>query len=620
MMSSDRLKQMLDELVADASPKSRERVAERLRAAGPEAVPVLITALGHGSRFVRMTAASVLGDLQAAEAVPALIETMGGDSVRAQRTAMRALISIGEPALGPLKEACGSENPRAQRHALTALRVLEVHDAVDEALEALQSEAVGVRREAAKLLVVSGDGRAFEAAVDCLSDEDIAEAVAHALMGMGERGRQVLVETARGGDRVARRAAAVILAKEGGPEALGALIESYAEGEIPVGWEAPEFIEAALAAGREVPFDQLLEQAGGAHLDPDEPWAFHSQRPAISALGKVGDPRAIPVLKDLLSSDHAVLARVVAEALGEIGTPECVELLVETLGHEDASVRGAAGLALVRLQDKALEAVLDVLGSENRAQRENAANVLSDWGELALPGVLRAAVSDSATERWGALLTVNALAVKHPQAVTNELRGAVIAALDDEDARVRRSAASAESTIRDEAAIPALMAQLMDPDRQVRRKCARALADVGAPAMTAIVEAMREGEDGRELCELGRALGAMGEAGVGTALELADHPSSVVRWGAGIALGQCGSPRAVPGLVKLAHADEDGPATAAMWALGDFPSEEAVEALEYIASNEGLDKDLRRDARGAAKGLRERLRLEAEAPVEDDDQ
>lgn len=120
-MSSDRLWQIIDELVTDASPKSRESVAQRLRAAGAEAVPVLISALGHGSRFVRMTAASVLGDLRADEAVPALIETMAGDSVRVRRSAMRALISIGEAAMEPLKQACGWENPRVQRHALTAL-------------------------------------------------------------------------------------------------------------------------------------------------------------------------------------------------------------------------------------------------------------------------------------------------------------------------------------------------------------------------------------------------------------------------------------------------------------------------------------------------------------------
>lgn len=616
-MSREQVREMVEQLGTASSSDERKRIAEEIRAVGPGAVPALIAALGHDDRFVRMTAADILGQLEAAEAVPALVQTMGDEFVRVQRAGMRALISIGRPVIEQAKAACGSRNLRIQRHALTVLRRLGVDDAVEQALEALQSENGGVRGEAAKLLAASSDEAAFEALVDCLSDEDLFETAGHELIGLGERGREVLLAAVQGDDRIARRAAALALAKEGGPEALGALLDSYAQDELPVGFEAPGFIEAALAAGREVPFERLLEQASGAYRDLAEPYSYHQQRPAIEALGKIGDARAIPTLKELLDSEHAVIARLAAAALGEIGTAECVDLLVEALGHPKP-FRGRAALALVRLGEAALEAVLAALGSENRAQRENAGHVLSEWGEGAVPGVLQAAASENPVERWGALWAINVLVRKHANTITDEVRSVVIGALDDDDAKVRRWAARAEREIRDMAAIPALIAHLTDEDRQMRRYSRESLASLGEGAVEALVQSLENSSSTWQSQMLGKALGAMGEAAVKPVLSLLDDSNPLVRSAAGWALGECGSPEALPGLVRLARADDGHVAAAAMWGLGGFFTDEAAEALDYIANNQKLDKGLRRHARVAAREVRERLRLAEDEPPEDE--
>ena len=619
-MNREQIREMIEQLSTASLPDERKSIAAEIRALGTETVPALIAALEHDDRFVRMTAAEILGQLEAVEGVPALIQSMGDEFVRVQRAAMRALTTIGGPVIEQAKAACGSPDLRIQRHALTVLRRLKVDDALEQALEALQSEDIGVRMEASKLLAVSGDEAAFEALVECLSDEDIFGPVGHELMGLGERGREALLAALRGDDRIARRAAALALAKEGGPEALGELIDRYAQDELPVGWEAPEVIEAAVAAGREVPFEQLLEQASGSQLPSEQPHSVDQQRPAIAALGKIGDPRAIPMLKKLLDSEYAVIGRVAAEALGEIGTTECIELLVGALGHPDRSVRGEAALALVRLGEVALEAVLAALGSENRAQRENAANVLSDWGEPAVPGILQAAASESPVERWGALLAINVLIAKHANAITDEVRGVVIGAFEDEEARVRRFAARAEGEIRDAAAIPVLIAHLTDEDRQMRLNSRASLARLGEGAVEALAQSMENSTSGWQSQMLGKALGAMGEAAVRPALGLVDNPNPLPRAAAVVALGECGSLHALPALVKLAHDDDGNIAFCTMWGLRNFLTDEAAEALEYIANNQKIDKLLRGEARMLAREVRETIQLEAEAPDEDDEQ
>lgn len=642
-MSSEHLKSIIDRLASVGAGEERQRLVDELRAAPAESVPALVGALEHDNRFVRMKAAGILGELRADEAVPALIQAMSDEFVRVRRAALGALIKIGQPAVEQVKAACRSENPRIQRFALTVLRRLEVKDAVEEALQAFQSDpsAVrreaarslpdtrdwpaaqahhsGVRREAAKLLLASDDEKAFETAVNGLSDEVVADVVAHELLTLGERGRQILLDAAQGQDRTARRAAAVALAKDGRPETLGTLMESYAEDEIPVGWEAPEFIEAAVAAGRQVPFERLLEQASGAIFDPNEPHVYDGQCPALEALGKIGDPRAVPVLKDLVNSPHPVIGRLAVQALGQIGTPECVALLVESMGHPIVSVRGQAAVALVGLREAALEPVLHALGSDNRPRRENAAHVLSEWGKLALPGILQAAASQNPVERWMAFLAINIVKGKHPEALTNEARRVVAAGLDDEDACVRRLAASVESEIRDQKSIPALVAHLTDGDRRVRHNCAQALARIGETALEAILKSLRAADAVWTLENLGRALGAMGEAAVEHATDLVGDPNPLVRRAAGVALAASGSPSALPALVTLAHDDDGLVVSAGMWALPHFATEEAAQALDYIVGNEKLDKDLRRIARRLREGMRKGQRLEREAPGEDEE-
>jgi HEAT repeat protein len=72
---------------------------------------------------------------------------------------------------------------------------------------------------------------------------------------------------------------------------------------------------------------------------------------AASALGKVGDSRAVDPLITALDDQQGV-NEVAALALGEIGDPRAVEPLTETLENESWEIRSSAAKALGKIGDE----------------------------------------------------------------------------------------------------------------------------------------------------------------------------------------------------------------------------------------------------------------------------
>jgi len=71
---------------------------------------------------------------------------------------------------------------------------------------------------------------------------------------------------------------------------------------------------------------------------------------AATALGKLGDPRAVEPLLEALSDDGSGFVREnTAEALGRLGDPRAVHPLVAALGDGNSAVRRGAADALLRL-------------------------------------------------------------------------------------------------------------------------------------------------------------------------------------------------------------------------------------------------------------------------------
>jgi len=187
---------------------------------------------------------------------------------------------------------------------------------------------------------------------------------------------------------------------------------------------------------------------------------------AFEALARVDPRRALPFLLARLGDDDALAA---LKALG----PEVTAELLQLLGHEQEAVRGAARHALEWFEPPPLDATAPLLRDENPALRREALGLLLWWRWKSLPllPALTAACADRDPEvAADALEVLAALEEKAAPA-----RAAVERALRRPEAKVRAAAAWAffrmgDAAVRETAA--ALIAALRDDDVKVRRAAA----------------------------------------------------------------------------------------------------------------------------------------------------
>jgi hypothetical protein len=180
--------------------------------------------------------------------------------------------------------------------------------------------------------------------------------------------------------------------------------------------------------------------------------------------GAGGDPKAIPVLIELLRDKDAVVREWAAGNLAMMpSNPEAAHTFATNL-------------------PKAVPALIEVLRDEDRGVRQRAAECVRMWApamgtkaQAALPILTDLLRDDAPGVRWEA---VAALAEIEPRAeVTVPL---LLPLMADEDVFVRRRVASlfGYMGVPARGAVPALREALGDEDSQVRREAAEALAKI----------------------------------------------------------------------------------------------------------------------------------------------
>ena len=176
-----------------------------------------------------------------------------------------------------------------------------------------------------------------------------------------------------------RMVAARSLAAIGDPKAVDALARALAD---PSRWTATtvaaDLIEMGPAA---VP--TLIEIAADA--DSGRPGAHEAAVTAVRVLGEIRDPRAEPVLIELLrGADNLNVRARAAAALGAVGGPLALPALCSALGDDEWQVRAQAASSLGALGDRGSVAALSAaVEDESWWVRRNCAEAL---GELGDPG------------------------------------------------------------------------------------------------------------------------------------------------------------------------------------------------------------------------------------------
>jgi HEAT repeat protein len=277
----------------------------------------------------------------------------------------------------------------------------------------------------------------------------------------------------------------------------------------------------------------------------DERWEVRSL--AVEALGKIGDPKAVPGLVALLDradqaeevaivalgriittdSVKALLARYkpiadsknfsrdmkIKEVVEGIDNPEAIPGAIEGLAMESDDSRRGAVIILAKIGGKAIEPLLDALKHRNEKVRSGAACALGKLGENVAVEPLIIALKDSSWEvRREAAFALGAL--NDPRAVDP-----LLACLMDNNREVRYKVAHALGNIGDLKALKPLIGRLKDEDLFVREFAAEALGKLGNSTAVKPLIACLNDEDESVRCASAEALGAIGDKKAIEALE-----------------------------------------------------------------------------------------------------
>jgi len=578
----------------------------------------------------------------------AAISRLAGSRDEAHLPAL--LVAADDPSPLVRKAAAGAFAARGGPSAIEALGTLvadpdpEVVAAAAHALSALPSE-----RRARELLAAAYPREGPMARAEIASALEalggsLREAIELEAALLWERNRLAL----RRGTPSERAGAAEDLGRSGRAEAvklLLPLIDPEQDENVRVTAAAARALGLVKERAVRAPLEALLQK--GTYADEIEA--------AAEALGLLGDPASAEALATLAESGPRRLALAAMEALAslpqapEVGLAlcqvalrtrqvdlaaraaaqarihesECPEkpLLSRLSAHGLEAVSALAALAELRLTPEASEVVgrrvEPLLAASDPAVRAQAARTLGRLGlERARPALARrradladrldrariAAESLAAPEleeELGAVLT--ALARLHDP----ETKASAAARIADPSPILRASAVEALGALGEQAT--AVGAALGDPDPQVWRAAAEALGRIGAAGVPALSEAAaRFSREDPERC--GAIAHALGETGSPQAVPaLTSLTGGRAAAMAAAALGRIGTQSAAAALLSLLHGSDPAGRAEALDAIGSLVTSEAGSAAASELTND------RPEVRAAAARALGRLHFEPAA-------
>lgn len=340
------------------------------------------------------------------------------------------------------------------------------------------------------------------AALARVSDEVLADWAVRALAGSGETAE--LAARVAGALRLATTAQGLLArASAVHTEARGPYLEALASLGVEPSLLA-SLVTRVDPGNRQAAVRLVWQVAGRAILPHLTPLLEDSAGPVrmavIEVLAESDDPSVTAIARERLATDSSAAVRATAiHALARSEPSARLEALARALSDPDPDVRATAVEAL----PNGIDGMVELLGPafEDRDERVWRATLshLAALPERDLPAIWRAvrhappykreeltrALEEFDAERLLALAAANARAPSpEDRALAVELAARagsvdastlVMGALEDPDPSVRRTAASAMTTLRAPAAVPALSRSLNDPQADVRIEAIRAL-------------------------------------------------------------------------------------------------------------------------------------------------
>lgn len=597
------------------------------------AVPVLVETLKDEDPLVRREAAVALRSMSDTAAVAPLLDALRDDDWRVRKAAAETMLSFKGAAVPGLVEALTDPRDDVRRASAEVLGRIGDKDALEPLLQLSRDPSSELRGAAISALGRLGSAEAVPRLVECLEDKaraqfeerEIRHLAAEALEQIGTREAKAAVTKWRQGlplesqtrlptisagsngdgkklslkqllqklshsDWQQRMAAVQELSEIDEVPVVQALLKAIQDVEPQVRWAAvralegksePKVLKALLWALRDNA--HLVSDAAAVALSragtPAVSGLIEALRDAkanvrglaVEALGRIGDPQAVPALAALLS-DEAVPQRettricdLVAGVLEQIGTPEALNALAQWRGvsaQTETSVPAEPDVpAAPETKWEALPHLLETLHNPNWGTRERAAKTMREQAK-ALRGLDEPFVVNLLAEalrdpdefvRWAVVETL--AWIKDDTTVP-----LLMEAMHDREWSVRLAVIRALIELGDSNVTPILLQALEDPHTPIREAAAEALGRIGHPsAVSGLVQALGGDKDGFVRRASAEALGELGSlSAVKPLIKALQDADTHVRWAAAEALGKIGDPAAVPALITKLN-DSSGP-------------------------------------------------------------
>lgn len=509
---------------------------------------------------------------------------------------------IEEASIKGLLKAMRDRDTTVREIAARELGAIRNPESIPILVEALDSQETFIRQQVARVLGHIEHAQAVEPLLNVLNDPDdrVRHNAAKALVNIAKTNSDTAVP-----DQIAR-----------------AMIDQLSHGMVAVRYRAAGLLSMLclenMAAATRPAVPALIEALS------DENAAV--RREVISALGLIGDKRAIPSLINLVRDQAAELGPSAAISLSRIGSPAVPELTallqnepepvrylaVEALGLigraalpslfaaiQDQShyVRNQAALALGLIGKENPDLVIritpyliDLLADDNDFVRHNACQLLAEIHDPELVDQLVTQLAgDSLVARYRAVLVLAQLSrIGHPDIAPALLERAVpalINTLEDSNSAVRRESAAALGQIGSQSqdvgarVAPVLLSKLTDIDLRTHWSAASALGRIGTAALPSLTEALQDKNRDVRFRAVW-ALGNIGEPAVPALVSALDDLDPRVRERAVTALGQIAGEDSVPALIDCLQDVEGEIQQRAAWALTRIDTKDAQEAVK----------------------------------------